>query len=233
MSYLLIYYLRSTSIVCILLCLSACAPPVKVAVEERAVLSSRQQSEDIGGQVVRIVQSGDTLYSIAFESNLDVNQLAAWNGITDVRDIPVGQRVRLTKPIGFVAKPVKQTEPIKSPDSPTLLESEKQPATVAVQTPSNKVLPPKSQTKPSQANTVNPVISNAVAGVAWSWPFKGKVIRRFSASRTQQGVDILGTNGQAVTASASGQVVYAGNSLKGYGNLMIFSVPTLITKRYW
>jgi lipoprotein NlpD len=47
------------------------------------------------------------------------------------------------------------------------------------------------------------------------------VIRRFSPSSTQQGIDILGTQGQAVTASAPGEVVYVGNSLKGYGNLVI------------
>jgi lipoprotein NlpD len=63
--------------------------------------------------------------------------------------------------------------------------------------------------------------SREVAGVNWSWPFDGKVIRRFTPSSTQQGIDILGKIGQAVMASAPGEVVYVGNSLKGYGNLVI------------
>ena len=36
-----------------------------------------------------------------------------------------------------------------------------------------------------------------------------------------KGVDISGSRGQAVKAAASGRVVYAGNALRGYGNLII------------
>ena len=84
--------------------LQACTPPHKAQVEERKVLTVRQQSEGIGGQLVRIVQSGDTLYSIAFASNLDVNQLAAWNDISDNSRLNVGQRIRLTQPVGFIER---------------------------------------------------------------------------------------------------------------------------------
>ena len=55
----------------------------------------------------------------------------------------------------------------------------------------------------------------------WIWPVDGKLIRRFSPSSTQQGVDIAATKGKPVVAAAAGEVVYVGNSLKGYGNLII------------
>ncbi len=223
-----------TIITCALALLSGCAPPVKVPVEERTVLTVRQQSEKIGGQIIRIVQSGDTLYGIGFESNLDVNQLAAWNGIAGTSRLRVGQRIRLTKPLGFVAKPVVKTRPSRGHLNKTRVSraksddrtwQEKNKLAVAKSTAkSTAKVTSKSEripTKPLNTKSSAAAKSRNVAGVTWSWPFNGKVIRRFSPSSTQQGIDILGSRGQAVTVSAPGEVVYVGNSLKGYGNLVI------------
>jgi len=56
----------------------------------------------------------------------------------------------------------------------------------------------------------------------WRWPTEGKVIENFSATEGgNKGIDIAGSKGQAVVATASGRVVYAGNALRGYGNLII------------
>ena len=55
----------------------------------------------------------------------------------------------------------------------------------------------------------------------WAWPAKGKVIAGFSDTANLKGIDIAGTAGQAVQASAAGRVVYAGSGLRGYGKLII------------
>lgn len=55
----------------------------------------------------------------------------------------------------------------------------------------------------------------------WSWPVKGKVVGGFSESSNLKGIDIAGTAGQPVLASAAGKVVYAGSGLRGYGKLII------------
>ena len=71
---------------------------------------------------------------------------------------------------------------------------------------------------PVNANVVAPVASN----VAWQWPTQGNVIQGFSNSDGgNKGIDISGSRGQAIKAAASGRVVYAGNALRGYGNLII------------
>ena len=71
---------------------------------------------------------------------------------------------------------------------------------------------------PVNANVVAPVASN----VAWQWPTQGNVIQGFSNSDGgNKGIDISGSRGQAVKAAATGRVVYAGNALRGYGNLII------------
>ncbi|MDO4626732.1 MAG: murein hydrolase activator NlpD [Pasteurellaceae bacterium] len=56
----------------------------------------------------------------------------------------------------------------------------------------------------------------------WAWPTQGRVIQGFSeADGGNKGIDISGSKGQPVYAAAAGRVVYAGNALRGYGNLII------------
>src|SRR5512135_23325 len=55
----------------------------------------------------------------------------------------------------------------------------------------------------------------------WMWPAKGKVIAQFSDTSNLKGIDIAGTAGEPVYASAAGRVVYAGSGLRGYGKLII------------
>lgn len=56
----------------------------------------------------------------------------------------------------------------------------------------------------------------------WQWPTDGAVVTRFGSSTgINSGIDIGGTSGQPVVASADGRVVYAGTGLIGYGQLVI------------
>lgn len=56
----------------------------------------------------------------------------------------------------------------------------------------------------------------------WNWPAYGSIIDTFSESEGgNTGIDISGELDQPVLATTSGQVMYAGNILKGYGNLVI------------
>lgn len=65
-----------------------------------------------------------------------------------------------------------------------------------------------------------PAVSGKVTD--WLWPTKGRVVVRFSnAEQGNKGIDIAGRRGQPVVATAKGAVVYAGNALRGYGNLII------------
>lgn len=53
----------------------------------------------------------------------------------------------------------------------------------------------------------------------WRWPVKGKLLSKFSGKNN--GIDIIAKEGTIVRAASSGKVVYAGNGLRGYGNLLI------------
>lgn len=55
----------------------------------------------------------------------------------------------------------------------------------------------------------------------WSWPTDGKLVRGFNANDARKGILIGGSAGQPVRATADGEVVYSGNGLIGYGELVI------------
>ncbi|MBQ9273575.1 MAG: peptidoglycan DD-metalloendopeptidase family protein [Succinivibrio sp.] len=74
------------------------------------------------------------------------------------------------------------------------------------------------------APVVVPGKTRKVGGVQWMWPAKGKVIKGFSSGEHgNKGLDISGSRGQNILSAADGQVVYAGNALRGYGNLIIIN----------
>lgn len=58
--------------------------------------------------------------------------------------------------------------------------------------------------------------------LVWQWPTKGAIESTFSIRDPgRRGIDIVGRKGQSVNAAAAGRVVYRGNGLRGYGNLII------------
>ncbi len=81
--------------------------------------------------------------------------------------------------------------------------------------------------KTSEYTEPKPTFTTAVAGqseeiTSWLWPTKGIVIAKFSSGdQGNKGIDITGKRGQEVVSTARGTVVYAGNALRGYGNLII------------
>ena len=66
----------------------------------------------------------------------------------------------------------------------------------------------------------------------WMWPAKGKLIGAFSETANLKGIDIAGTAGEPVVASAPGKVVYAGTGLRGYGKLIIIKHNSIYLSAY-
>ena len=250
---LLIIITRSLYLCVLGLTLAACGSNKSAPIEERKVITQAQVDERIGGQLIRIVQPGDTLYSIAFALNLDAKKIALWNGITDTSKLSVGKRVRLTEPIGFQypEKPVAKTSVSglarsskygTNTDSrsfkpgPDSIKSETLSSKKASVVDVNSRVPVKTTALKSElegleekseskvngsqvSQSAKAVASNTV--VKWQWPMRGTLVGRFNLSKGQQGINIQGQRGQAVFTAAPGEVVYAGDSLRGYGNLVI------------
>ncbi len=82
----------------------------------------------------------------------------------------------------------------------------------------NKTPPVK---KPIELST-KPSSSSSHIITHWQWPARATVISKFSSSPSgNKGIDLKGTLGSPIYATAAGTVVYAGNGVRGYGNLII------------
>ena len=157
------------------------------------------------------VKRSDTLYSIAWRYGLDHKQLARWNQIDVSTPIHPGQRLRLVNPGNKVAK----SSTTKSSTSKTKTT----PTTKSKTTTKDKAATkPKTTTKSKSKTTT----ISARDPSKWIWPTQGKLLNTFLASKLdRRGIDIAGKVGQSIQAVASGKVVYSGNGLAGYGNLII------------
>jgi len=64
----------------------------------------------------------------------------------------------------------------------------------------------------------------------WIWPTSGQLLSSFSAN--SKGLKISGQMGQAIVATAAGEVVYSGDGLRGYGNLVIIKHNDTLLSAY-
>ena len=170
------------------------------------------------------VNSGDTLYAIAFTQGLDYRQLARWNGLRAPYTIFPGQNLRLTVPPD--SAPAEQRVASKKPQAPKPRTSMKRPE----ESPPSSGKPAASAT-PGESRTAAP--EQRLDPAAWQWPVGGRVLRGFVPNEpARKGLDIAGREGEPVKAAASGTVVYSGNWLIGYGELIIIKHSERLLSAY-
>ena len=153
-----------------------------------------------------IVQSGETLYNIAWRYGRDFKELASANNIKSPYTLHVGQRVNLELDESSVRK--LQIHAENSVSKSSNVTKRKSSAASGNKSKSRKN-------------------SNSSKDIRWVWPHVGLILAKYSVSSRSQdinkGIDIGGLVGDDVRAAAAGEVVYAGNGLLGYGNLIIIN----------
>ena len=176
------------------------------------------------------VKKGDTLYAIAWRAGIDYRQLARINSIKSPYQIFPGQIIILTlnsdkRSKNKVSKPIDQTVKKKTTknDVKKLAHQKqgeyRQPKEKQNLVAKNKNKPKqRSQSRTPKSSTKS--YSNKIR--KWVWPTTGKVVAGFSTKKNgNKGIDIAAPAGTDVVSAADGKVVYYGNALRGYGNLVI------------
>jgi len=215
-------FVRGILLILCLFALASCHRHRPAPIEEHSASNVKRELNSDGSYSVR---SGDTLYAIAFSYGLDHRDVAAWNRIATPYVIYPGQSLRMSAPASTISRSSKsatvQTSGIKTPGASTTTthtSSTPPPAT-------KKAAPPKqvAATPPPKSTTTKTTSSPATADPkSWRWPANGRVLRGYvAANPSRNGLDIVGTEGQPIMASAAGKVVYSGNGLLGYGELII------------
>lgn len=87
---------------------------------------------------------------------------------------------------------------------------------------------PATQPKPAATPTVvartpapPPPVKLPAGQPQWRWPTAGPVLSDYGGKDSLKGIMLGGAKGAPVFAAADGVVVYRGNEVKGYGNLLI------------
>lgn len=171
------------------------------------------------------VKPGDTLYRIALVNGRNYRDVATWNNITNPNQIEVDQLLRVAPP-GGSNPPMIATAPGAvgvPPSNPAPYGPANNgvtpPAPVAPNAASTSNAPGAMAANPAPAPSAGASTPASNGPIAFSWPVRGPILHNFDSQ--DKGLDIGGAAGDPVRASSEGRVVYAGNGLRGYGNLII------------
>lgn len=181
------------------------------------VLAGCGQMRPIGSHsdlIAHVVQPGDTLYSISWRYGYDHREVAAWNSISPPYTIYVGQQVLIIPPYQATPREAPRRSPTHVAKSSAKTSAAVSQAAVIDRSPSPSAI--KKLRKPETRNERRPNTK-----IDWRWPVKGALRSTFGPNAGRKGLDIAGKLGQPVLAAAGGKVVYSGNGLIGYGNLVI------------
>jgi len=172
-------------------------------------------------QGVHVVAPGETMMGIAHKYGITLNALARANNMQPFGKISVGQP--LTIP-GSHSVAVAHA-PAAPPPSPQVAQPRTIPAEKAIASAaplqSARVVTPETQTTTQSVTTAAQPAGNLPS---FRWPVKGRIIAAFGSKMdgTQNdGINLAVPEGTPVKAADDGVVAYAGNELKGYGNLVL------------
>jgi len=189
------------------------------------------------------VKKDDTLYSLARRYDTTVQELARKNNIADPTALQVGQDLRLPKAVRVATyqnsqassgqrvktntttskvvqnKSSNKGQPLKTNNAQKQKGNSSKASQVSVKkTTSQTYL----KTTQKMKKLDKPFV--ATGKVNFVWPVKGKILSGFGTKGggvKNDGINIAASKGTAVKAAEAGIIVYAGNELKGYGNLLL------------
>ncbi len=190
-------------------------PPYRLVTGQRLLLPR---------EVRHIVARGDSLSGIARQYGVDQTEIARLNALDPPYTIQTGRQLRVprlpagTPPAG--AAPVSAPAPVTSAGVQSQSLPPPPPAD-APQPPLPAEVPTAGAVREA-LETVSAPPPKAADGFVW--PVRGQVVSTFGAKEKglfNDGINIAAPQGTPVVAADGGVVVYAGNELRGFGNLVL------------
>ena len=176
-----------------------------------------------------VVTRGDTLYSLSRKYSVPVNDLAVMNKLSPPFNLQAGQKIRVPNlarvPVETIGTTkVKVVEKSQKPSVQTKSEKTQLQTKVDVVRSEKKVVTTQPDKKISSDPTKKLPKINARSSSKFSWPVRGRILSGYGAKSNglfNDGINIGATRGAVVKAAENGVVAYAGNEVKGMGNLII------------
>lgn len=194
------------------------------------------------GGGTHVVTSGESLTSIARLYGVPRSTLAEANKMDVNGSVRIGQRIsvpgtgalaaRATKPAATAsipaaaplaataAKPAAAPVVAAAPAKPKPVEAKPLAQAPAVEKKSEMI----AAVKPAEPAEDAVKLDDKQAGMQFRWPVRGRIISGFGpkpGGQQNEGINVSVPEGTSVKAAEDGVVAYAGNELKGYGNLVL------------
>lgn len=171
----------------------------------------------VPGGTYRVTQ-GDTLYSIARRHGVKVGSITAANNLGQSTSIKIGQMLVIP---GQGSAQVPAQVPVQN------TQQQQNTATARAVVPVQKQIEPKARPvafTPQKAEKPKQAQPKKSGNLAFRWPVKGRVISTFgdkTNGERNDGINLAVPDGTAIKAAEDGVVIYSGNELKSYGNLVL------------
>jgi murein DD-endopeptidase MepM/ murein hydrolase activator NlpD len=209
------------------------APPYNLAAGKRLIVPQVR---------THVVQPGDTLYSISRRYGVDASTLAHSNNLQPPSVVKLGQTLVLPAPVqpepqvAAAALPSPKPTPAAQPDGAPAPPSwaapqppQQQPPQQLPAAPVQQAAAPEPMPSPPAAAPSRPPAAEEPApapppGKGFVWPVHGRLLAGFgpaAGGTHNDGVNIAAPVGTPIGAADDGLVAYAGNELRGFGNLVL------------
>jgi murein DD-endopeptidase MepM/ murein hydrolase activator NlpD len=182
------------------------------------------------GDNAHIVAPGETLMAISRKYHVSLTALAKANNIKPFTKIAIGDRITIPgrhvdpvkqAPAPQVSKPqVAQQHAVQHPAEPEKRVASAAPVATVPATENARVATEGSTHQESAAKAAEAT----GAMPSFRWPVHGRVISAFGSKvggAQNDGINLAVPEGTPIKAAEDGVVAYAGNELKGYGNLVL------------
>jgi murein DD-endopeptidase MepM/ murein hydrolase activator NlpD len=171
------------------------------------------------------VRAGETLYSLGRTYGVHPFTIARVNGLSNNGALRQGQTLRIPKG-GSGAQPVIAKHPEHAPPASNTTSANLDNDNDAVEQPQTNVaaVEPKPVEQPQQQVVDSGQPAQEAGSLTFRWPVKGRVISGYGSKPgglRNEGINIAVPEGTDVRSAEAGVVAYAGNELKGYGNLVL------------
>ena len=164
------------------------------------------------------VAPGETLFSLGRKYHVNPYKIASYNGLPRNVQLKVGQRVKIPTASGWSMGQGAQTPHATTPSAPRPVKEARKTTPkddsriIRHDNPAPRQPEKRAETQPS------------IGASGFRWPVRGRVISTYGAKpggARNEGINIAVPEGADVHAANDGVVAYAGNELKGYGNLVL------------
>jgi murein DD-endopeptidase MepM/ murein hydrolase activator NlpD len=201
---------------------------------QSAAMTAPTQSQAPSAPGTYTVKPGDTVWSIARATSVTPTELLAANGISSNGTIRVGQTLKIPGGAGAAPAAVatgapettlnQQKAAIDEGPAPAPVEETKEVQVASLPSEAGKVGAAVTQTDAVEQPAAKQAPPTSDGADGFRWPVRGRIVSGFgkqSDGANNDGINLAVPEGTPVKAAEKGTVIYAGNELQGYGNLVL------------